>query len=227
MMAASSGLVSLLHQLREWQPIPRFVATMDNYFAGPRSDDEIKAYREKKNLHKNDHLKKIRDEVAPVLHYVKLFPPDGDIRFPLDDNPPDCWIREACDHAEIGIEVTGALSTEQYHLATELNETGIGRGFLGLQDDASKHDFEGRLASPRTAYSSGAALTAVEDAIQLCLRKKDHRKYQGYDLIIEAPLTLLPNEEWHAIKENLRVRAGRMPFRHIYVIGESFGFSIK
>jgi hypothetical protein len=112
-----------------------------------------------------------------------------------------------------------------------LNQKRMGRGFLGLPDDASPEAFAKKLESQRIMYSTEAALRVIGDGIMLCLRNKAKPKYKGLDLLIEAPLCSFPNERWDRILEELRLAASDMPFRQIHVIGnqdsEPFGFRIK
>ena len=75
------------------------------------------------------------------------------------------------------------------------------------------------------------ALKVIGNGIKYCLGKKDHPKYAGHDLLIEAPLHSLPKERWSLIEDDLRLAASTMPFREIHVIGTHdtapFGFRIK
>jgi hypothetical protein len=119
----------------------------------------------------------------------------------------------------------------QQLLGQELNEKQVGRGFLGLPDDAPPAAFAERLARPRVMYSTEDALTVIGNGIKRCLIKKNHPKYADHDLLIEAPLRSLPRERWSHIEDILRSAASAMPFRQIHVIGnqdtEPFGFRIK
>jgi hypothetical protein len=40
-------------------------------------------------------------------------------------------------------------------------------------------------------------LRAVGDGIKACLKNKDHPKFAGHDLLIEAPLGSLPRQRWN------------------------------
>jgi hypothetical protein len=176
-------------------------------------------------------MKKLRDEVTPVLHHVKFIKAEGEIRFEPGDGVPDCWLRNDSSADPQGIEVTVAQSREQHYLGQELNEKGMGRGFLGLPDDAPSQEFTVRLAKPRVMYSTTSALQLFESGVKRCLRKKAKAKYTGFDLLIEAPSYGLQNERWSGIHEDLRSAAREMPFRQIHVIvvrgSEPFGFRIK
>jgi hypothetical protein len=216
----------LLSRLADWMPICDFENAMSDYFSGPRSKAEIADYRAKRGA-----LKRLRDEITPVLSYVKFLGVQGEIRFELSDAVPDCWLRENCNSEPRGLEITVAQSREQYHLGLELNEKNIGRGFMGLSDDAPSGAFAENLARQRTMYSTEAALKATSNGIKLCLKKKTKPKYAGFDLLIEAPLHSLPNERWNHIQKELCAAAAETPFRQIHVIGsrdiDLFGFRIK
>lgn len=130
-----------------------------------------------------------------------------------------------------GLEITVAQSREQHYLGRELNEKRMGRGHLGLPDNASAKAFSDRLARPRVMYSTESALKVIGNGIRSCLKKKADPKYAGFDLLIEAPLRSVPNERWSQIENELRSATSKMPFREIHVIGnqdtEPFGFRIK
>jgi hypothetical protein len=114
----------LYSRLKNWISISDFKTAMNDYFVGPRSAAEITAYRAKRGA-----LKKLRDEVAPVLHHVKFIKAEGEIRFELGNNVPDCWLRNNPSEEPQGVEVTVAQSREQHYLGEELNEKRMGRGF--------------------------------------------------------------------------------------------------
>jgi hypothetical protein len=80
-------------------------------------------------------------------------------------------------------------------------------------------------------YPTDTALKVVGNGIKSCLRKKANAKYAGFDLLVEAPLRILPNERWTSIQEDLRSAASEMPFRQFHVIknesSKPFGFRIK
>lgn len=92
---------------RRWQ------TTLANH--GQRA--ELADYRAKPGA-----VKKLRDEVVPVLHHVKFVKAKGDIRFELSSDLPDCWLRDKPNAAPQGLEVTVAQSREQQRLGQEMNE---------------------------------------------------------------------------------------------------------
>lgn len=226
MSAPSSSLASLLTSLTNWMPIAEFETRMRDYFLGDRPESEVADFRAKRGAPKI-----LRDEVAPVLHHVKFVKAKGDVKFALNNTVPDCWLRDQLAGRPQGLEVTVAQAREQHLLGKEMNEKGIGRGFIGLPDTAPAEEFAERLAKPRIMYSSASPLKAVVQGIKLCLQKKNDTKYAGLDLLIEAPLRSLPNERWSQIEDELRAAAKVVPFREIHVIGdqdtEPFGFRIK
>jgi hypothetical protein len=222
-----TSLGRLYAQLSCWTPLAEFEQVLAAYFGRPRPKAELADYRAKRGA-----LKKLRDEVVPVLHHTKFVKAKGDIRFELNSNVPDCWLRNNPDAPPQGLEVTVAQSRAQQRLGQHMNEQkGIVPGYLGLPDDAPEKLFKERLARGRVMYSSDGALQAIGDGIKSCLRKKDHPKYAGHDLLIEAPLHSLPKERWSLIEDDLRLAASTLPFREIHVIGDHdtspFGFRIK
>src|SRR5271165_4851202 len=90
MPVSNTPLDLLLSRLRKWLSISDFDTTMNEYFLSPRSAAEIADYRAKRGA-----LKKLRDEVTPVLHHFKFIKAKGDIRFELGDTVPDCWWRSS------------------------------------------------------------------------------------------------------------------------------------
>ncbi|MEW8333753.1 MAG: hypothetical protein AB2692_22675, partial [Candidatus Thiodiazotropha sp.] len=143
----------------------------------------------------------------------------------------DCWLLTDSDD-EIGVEVTIERGREQYHLAKELNESGMGRGFIGIQDDAPKTDFDNRMSNPRAMFTSEQALEATKAGILRCLSRKDDQKYENvFYLLIQAHLTNLPKERWSAITEELSLVAQNLPFQEVHIIGNAdenpWGFQIK
>lgn len=203
----------------------KMVATL---FADDRTGHDIEHYRLGEKP-----WKKLRDEVSPVSKFLEFNDIGANrIRFPLDNHTPDCWLISS-NGDNRGMEVTIERGREKHHLATELNREGMGRGFIGLQDDDQQSEFKHRMSRPRVMYSSEQALEATKQGIMRCLSKKNQPdKYRDiYYLLIQAHLNTLPHERWEAIKEELMSEAKAMPFQEIHVIGdlgnEAWGFQIK
>lgn len=222
-----TALGRLFARLEDWMSLAEFEQTLEDYFHEPRSAAELADYRAKRGT-----VKKLRDEVVPVMHHIKFVKAKGDIRFELNSAVPDCWLRDNPNAPPQGLEVTVALSREQQRLGQHMNETkGMVPGYLGLPDDAPEKLFKERLARGRIMHSSDGALKVIGDGIKRCLGKKDNPKYAGHNLLIEAPLHSLPKERWSRIEDDLRSAASTLPFREIHVIGDHdtspFGFRIK
>lgn len=88
-----------------------FEQALATYFDGPRPEAEIADYRAKRGA-----AKKLRDEVVPVLHHIKFTKAKGEIRFQLNSDIPDCWLRDTPNATPQGLEVTVAQSREQQRL---------------------------------------------------------------------------------------------------------------
>src|SRR5882724_2774517 len=111
----------LFTRLTSWMSLTEFEQALADYFNGTRSAAEIADYRAKRGA-----VKKLRDEVVPVLHHIKFVKAKGEIRFELNSDVPDCWLREHPTAPPQGLEITVAQSREQYLLGQEMNEKGIG-----------------------------------------------------------------------------------------------------
>jgi hypothetical protein len=207
--------------------ITDFQNRLKTLFAMDRSDGDLNDYRLGKN-----QWKKLRDEITPVSHFLQFKKIEaGKIRFPLDNNTPDCWLSND-NGDDLGIEVTIERGREKYHLVKEMNEAGIGRGFIGIQDDAPQADFDKRMSNPRTMYVSEQALEATKNGILLCLSKKNDPRYEGvFYLLIQAHLSTLPKERWGSLIEELSQNATDLPFQEVYIIGKAdakpWGFQVK
>ncbi|WP_339783432.1 hypothetical protein [uncultured Marinobacter sp.] len=204
-----------------------FQSRLRTLFSMERSASDLDDYRLGKKP-----WKKLRDEVTPVSRFIVFNDIDVDrVRFPLNDSIPDCWLMLDNGNSR-GIEVTIERGQEQYHLTKEMNECGIGRGFIGMQDDAPKAEFNRRMSKPRVMYSSEQALAATKAGIIRCLTRKNDEKYNGtYYLVIQAHLTTLPKERWGTITEELSDKAASLPFQEVHVIGNAdeapWGFRLK
>lgn len=196
-------------------------------FKRPRSSIDLNDYRMSKLP-----WKKMADEVAPLSRFLRFNGMDsGRVRFPLDNQPPDCWLWHGDSETPVGIEVTVAQGTERFHLAKEVVDIGQGRGFIGISDDASRAAFKRALSTPRVMYSTPQALSAIKCGILRCLSRKNKKEFAGLTLLIQAPMSSLPRERWDAIKIDLREAAAQVPFAEVHVISnadeELWGFQIK
>ncbi len=215
-----------LHERLGRISIEEFHAEVSALLDLDRTEEELTDWRLRRR-----RLKKVCDEVIPVdrfLRYRNIT--QGELSFPLDSNVPDCfWYRDS-NTAPIGIEVTVAQGRARHILATELIENDVSRGFLDLRDDANREEAAKAANSQRIMYRTETALASVSSGIQRCLREKDHSKYQGMILIIEADFTPLRPVAWNAMLPELTAQARSMPFREIHTIGKGeklLGYQLK
>jgi hypothetical protein len=127
--------------------------------------------------------------------------------------------------------VTIAQGKERHHTTKEMVETGMGRGFTGLTDDAPPAEFSRVMSRQRIAYAPDHACAVVKEGIQRCLSRKDKSRFTNFILAIQAPLLILPRDRWAAIKRDLRASAKPRPFKEVYVVSNAsdkpWGFQIK
>lgn len=193
-----------------------FQSELNRLFRNPRSQTDIQLYREARKP-----WKKLADEVVPVSSYLQAVNiASGRVRFSLNDTTPDCWLLGFGARPQ-GLEITVARSRERIMLAKELNTKGYGRGFLGLPDDAPSADFEKALSRPRVMYTTEQALTAMEQGVIKCLKRKNGRKYEGFTLIIQTNLRSLPGERWELLMPRLSLASQETSFHEIYLVGDT------
>jgi hypothetical protein len=141
-----------------------FEQALVDYFTRPRSASDLADYRAKRGT-----AKKLRDEVVPVLHHVKFTKARGEIRFELNSDVPDCWLRGTSSAVPQGLEITVAQSREQQRLGQLMNQTkGAVPGYLGLADDAPEALYQERLpSSPGRLLQAGSRHLRVHDRHRL------------------------------------------------------------
>jgi hypothetical protein len=207
--------------------VTNFQAELTGLIERPRSDRDLNDYRLSK-----PPWKKLADEVTPVSRFLRFYGVDsGQIRFPMDNHPPDAWLWQDDENDRVRIEVTIAQARERFHLAKELAGTGLGRGFIGLPDDAPQTAFDHAMSRIRVMYSPNQALSATRRGILRCLARKDKPKFAGFILVIQAHLLSLPREHWEKIRDALSEAAAALPFAQVHVIGDAnerlWGFQVK
>lgn len=199
---------------------------LESVFEDERSAKDVDDYR----VGTRPWKKKLKDEVSPISAFLDFIGTGGCVHFPLDSLVPDAWFTPVGGET-VGVEVTRALGRTDYELNKEMVRDGIGRGFLGLQDNAFKADFDHALQRPRAMYTTRQALDTVGTGIQRCLEAKNDTKYVGMWLLVLAPLSNLPRERWEAIEPALRLQAASMPFDQVHVFDgrgqRAWGFQIK
>lgn len=225
MSEAKISVQEIYAVLSNWTSMSLFESLMQTYFSSDRSESEKAAYRAKEG-----NMKRLRDEVVPMLHYLRWSGFSGEVLFKFDNHFPDAHLRTA-DGRTRDVEITVALGREQRERGKLLNERGYGSGFVGLQDGESSVTYVETLEGEQRMYSTEHAQLAVKNGIQARLIKKNKEKYRGCDLLIEAPLSALPETRWHPVIEELRQIASDSPFDNIYVVGEQgselVGFKVK
>lgn len=162
-------------------------------------------------------VKKLSDEVTPVARFADKFAePNNSIRFNLSDKYPDCVLTQPEGGRDI--EVTIAQGRERLNLEREFNETGEGRGFIGITDDQPTRLFIDAMERDMAA-STGEVFKCVEHAVELCCQNK--QGHDGDTLLIEAPLLILPSHRWQEFSTQLggndKVKA--LKFREVYLTG--------
>jgi hypothetical protein len=213
------GMIRNMDQLDDFYAVLKRGLTVEDFLG--RYDD-IVGFIHSHGLTKDYRLgrrrvKKLCDEVTPVARFAKTHAqPKDQIRFALDNSHPDCVISHQ-DGRKRDVEVTIAQARERLNVMTELNETGTGRGFVGVTDDAPGHEFKDAMELERRAYSADEVLGCIEHAIELCARNKS--KHQGDTLLIEAPLETLPASRWAEFSQRFTEKVKALRFREVYLTG--------
>jgi hypothetical protein len=99
----------------------------------------------------------------------------------------------------------------------ELNETGEGRGFLGLTDDQPTKDFKTVMQQEPRMYSTDEAKKTMAHAIELCVNNKLHSG--GDVLLIEAPLNSLQGTRWLELKPELEKLTRVLSISEVFLVG--------
>lgn len=196
--------------------IGELLATLDELFASPRDPADIQAFREARKP-----WKKLADEVVPVAAFLRQTGASGRVRFPLNDQPTDAWVRQPGSNTEVGIEVTRVLARSKVETAKSIPEKGIVPGFLGLADDApaaayKKATDRGRLMNTRTHIEK-----TIEDGIAKRLDGKSDPKFQGQTLLMVTPLGSAPDHDWEPLCKRLRPVAEKTAFDQIFLVDEA------
>lgn len=163
-------------------------------------------------------VKRLCDEVAPARLLIQHEFSDAFlVQFPLDDGAIDCNILTKTGICR-KIQITVAQALERLNLMTELNEKGIGRGYLGLTDEMPKSSFDTAMERERMMYSTASAEKTLCSAISLCIAKK--AKPKGADtLVILAPLGVLPTKRVLEIAPQFEEIAAVSKFTSVFVVG--------
>jgi hypothetical protein len=171
-------------------------------------------------------LKRLRDEVQPVAHFVARHAAASDfVQFPLDTGPIDCTICHGVDRVRL-VQITVAQAKERFNIMRLLNRIGQTWRFLGVADDEGKDAFEVAMKRGQVMYSTEEAHSIIVRAIGICLQRKQDSR--GADtLLIDAPLEYLPAERWQVTLPKLCEIAERSSFADVFVTSREVVLHIK
>jgi len=171
-------------------------------------------------------LKRLRDEVQPVAHFVAHHAEPSDfVQFPLDTGPIDCTIRHGVDRVRL-VQITVAQAKERFNIMRLLNRIGQSWRFLGVADNEGKDAFEAAMKRGQAMYSTGEAHAIIVRAIGICLQRKQDSR--GADtLLIDAPLEYLPAERWQVVLPQLSGLAKGSSFTDVFVTSREVVLHIK
>ncbi len=195
--------------------LDELAARLDRLFTLDRSGTDLQAYREGRKP-----WKRLREEVVPVTALLVGRGRQGRVRFPLSDSPPDAWFQPAGRADWIGVEATGALIRSQRELAKDLPNHVVASGFRALPDQAPQKAFDAARARGRLLHSRRGVERSIAEAVATALERKNHPKYQGQILLVNAPLEALPAHDWSSSLSLPRDRDPAPPFVQIFVQGE-------
>lgn len=210
--AAAGQLAAIYNAARIGVDVPTLAALVDAYWS-LRDQRDVEAYRLRAGSQK-----RLSDEIVPALRLAEHLGLSGKMRFPLNNDVPDCWV-EMGDDPERGIEVTIAQARASVELGRELNRRGFGRGYSPLQDDASNSAYVAFHQSERIMFSTEGAIKSTSEAVHRALARKCHQKYTGFDLLVEAPIGSIPLDRWESAIERWKEFADETPFERVYVVG--------
>ena len=164
-------------------------------------------------------LKRLFDEVTPVTRVVRRCAGlDDRIQFPLNSSVPDCnlWHRSGRHQT---IEVTTVHRRAHFFLMKELNATGQGRGYLGLDDSSSNEDFRSAMNREREMHSTPEAQASKARAIASCARKKSNNQSAETLIIEDLMLNCLPTNRCLEMQYRLSELVQPLLFSEIYLVG--------
>jgi hypothetical protein len=195
--------------------IDELLATLDEHFARPRSSADIQAFREARKP-----WKKLADEVVPVAASFRQTGAAGRVRFPLNDQPTDAWVRQFGSDCEAGIEVTRVLARSKVETAKSMPEKGAVPGFLGLADDAPASAYKRAKDRGRLLNSRDGIEKVIEKGIAKRLVGKSDPKFQGQTLLMVTPIGSAPDHDWGPMLERLQPVAEKTAFDRIVLVDE-------
>ena len=207
-----------------------FLSELDRLFGFERAQDDIDDFRLKRGP-----WKKLADEVVVVAHHFEFLQfPKGRVRFPLDNECPDCWFMLNCKKEWQGLEVTRASARHIYEETKMMIRDGYLSSRIPLPDNASSNEVTEYFDKTESCglYSSIDCADSMMKGIQTCIRKKNNQTPPEYILLIDATLNLLRRESWGDMVCKLQESEVNAKLREIHVISYAgknsiWGFQIK
>lgn len=196
--------------------IVAFLAALDEHFTRQRAAIDIQAFREGRKP-----WKKLADEVVPVAAFLRHAGSTGRVRFPLNDQPPDAWVRETGSDVDIGIEVTRVLARSKIETAKSLQSQSVVPGFLGLPDNAPATAYKQAKDRGRILNGRAGVEKAIEASITERLAGKSDPKFQGQRLLLVTPLGSAPGHDWEPLRERLQPMAAQTAFDQVFLVDEA------
>jgi len=162
-------------------------------------------------------LKCLSDEITPVARFCRFHTRVHDkICFALDETYPDCII-EFDNGRRLEVEVTVANALKRKNLMTELNNSGKGRGFINVHEDAPHQDFLNSMEAEPKAYSTDEVIECVRH--DLLLRAERKKFHQGDTLLVELDLVILPSCRWQEHLATFSREVESLSFENIFLTG--------
>lgn len=116
--------------------------------------------------------------------------------------------------------MTRALARAKFDIARDLRDQLMGRGFLGLADDAKSAEYDRARKSGRITASASGVRRDIEAAIKVRIEDKADPKYAGHTLLVAAPLGSGGRHDWEPMRLRLAETARRTAFRRIVVLDD-------
>jgi hypothetical protein len=227
-VAALEALEQVLSS-KSGMPIPEFLATIPELFERPISKQDREDCRMSRG-----RWKKFCDEICPVHSFLKYRGMiAGRIQFPLDDQVPDGWLFPEDGAEPIGIEVTIAMGQERYHIFKKLNRDGTSPSHTLVPNASTAKAFQNAIEGSRAGISVDDRVAVVVSDIEESLKRKASSRYNGYFLLVEAPIdqTERNGEYWNAALDRLKTMAASLPFMQIHVVTDrdiaKWGYQLK
>ena len=168
-------------------------------------------------------LKRLRDEVTPMYPFAQKHAAlDDEIWFPFDSGPHDCNIWHRAPRRHRTIQITVIQGQARFRIMTELNDAGLSRGFLELNDDSSRQAFKDKMARDREMYSTEASQESLLRGFSLCAEKK--RQSASDTLIIGAATHMLSLARWREMQTALAKLFAKEAFSEVYVASDDDKF---